>query len=307
MWEKIVQFFNPLMTRNNKICLKLQGGLGNQMFQYAAAKNISLLTNTPLVLDISSFSDDPLSRKYRLSIFKIGEKIEKKPGIENDFKYRYNDDTSINFDAKFFNTRKNTYLSGYFQNEQYFSRISETIKNIFSFSSEVHKDFKKLHSLILNSESVCILFRRCDYTAIPKYKSFHETCNADYYYTAIKKILQCIPHPIFFCFSDDPQWVEDNINIRHPMHIIDWKNLSPEDADYTQLYLISCCKHHILANSSFAWWGAWLSPHTKQQIYVPSLWYRQPEYQHINPSLKTWNKIDVDLYGHDNYSTLGNL
>ena len=273
------------------IIVKLQGGLGNQMFQYAAAK--SLVTgNASVLLDYSFLSAHTESkvgftaRSFELGIFRhlkaktaskwhldyskgtfLYNKILRNllghtPVIIQQRGMEYIDISPYKFSG--------CYLDGYFQSEKHFVAIQDKIKNDFTFP-ELDKFNDQLKHRILSLENaVSLHIRRGDYLKSKQAENTHGIVPIAYYQMAIKDLRMKYPLAELFVFSDDISWAKTNLlGSGLKLNFIDgncgrdsWKDMA----------LMSCCKHHIIANSSFSWWGAWLSE-SNGQTYAPYKWF----------------------------------
>jgi hypothetical protein len=271
------------------IVAKIYGGLGNQMFQYAFSKSLAIQNKTDLYLDLSWYSLDKSSthRKFQLDVFNTEFKIanskiisDSKPlllsllnailvrlklgrlqtsnyFVEDKFCYNSSVDKIGNV----------CYVNGYWQSHKYFHEIKEVIQSDFKlkkiFLNELNASYLEN---IINNNSVGIHIRRSDYT-LNNNKSIHGTLSIDYYMEAIRIMESKLNSPIFFIFSDDIGWARNK-----------FKNLSnckfvSSSHDYLDLFLISQCKHNIIANSSFSWWGAWLNSNPEKIIIAPKKWF----------------------------------
>ncbi len=259
------------------IIIKLLGGLGNQMFQYAAGRRLSYIHNTPLQLDTSELNRLK-TRRYELNCFNIeGEVIKRQNNglvgriikglikkeniyVEKDFR----------FDRNVLTLPDNVTLVGYWQSEKYFSEIEGIIRHEFTFnhgpSSKIFAIVKKIKS----SESVGIHFRRTDYVNNKKFFHYHGVCSLDYYRQALSLIKSRLKSPEFYIFSDDLNWVNRNFKIEYPKFFVD---LNLNGKDYEDLRIMSHCKHNIIANSTFGWWGAWLNKNKNKIIISPRKWF----------------------------------
>jgi len=141
---------------------------------------------------------------------------------------------------------------------------------------------------ILGKESISVHFRRGDYVTDPQTNKIHGTCSFDYYHQAIDDICKYTSNPHFFIFSNDPQWVKDNFSLPYPMQII---TLNGPEKPHFDLYLMSLCKHHIIANSTFSWWGAWLSTNKDKRVYTPKRWYNVDYIDQKDGFPDSWIKI----------------
>lgn len=280
------------------IVTRISGGLGNQFFQYALGKNISLKNNDELKLDIGFFDlGIEKDRSFKLLNFNISANISnendlKKIGIPDMVEQNLyskimrkvhvtlqNLKTVENrtivteknsmFDSKILKIENSCYLSGIWQSEKYFKDIEDTIRKEFTLKNETTEYFKTWASKIENCESVCLHVRRGDYVKSQKTNAFHGTCSLEYYNEAINLILKKIKEPTFFVFSDDIDWVKDNLKIDYPKFFVSDKRLP----DYEELVLMSKCKHNIIANSTFSWWGAWLNNNKDKIVIAPKKWF----------------------------------
>jgi len=248
------------------IIVKLKGGLGNQMFQYAHGRNLSYRGKTVLKLDKSFFKNTiwqriigVTSRKYELGEFNINAKL-------TDKKYK-------------------NILEGYWQNEKYFKDIRKTICEDFTLKKE-SSNFKKSAKIISQTHSVSVHFRRGDYAEKRKTQKYHGLLDTNYYQRALDIINEKVKNPHFFVFSDNPSWVKKNLSINKPLTVISGfhKLTNPEE-----LILMSLCKHNVIANSSFSWWGAWLNKNSKKIVIAPKRWFRAKIDSEIVP--QSWIRL----------------
>jgi hypothetical protein len=287
------------------IIVKLSGGLGNQMFQYAAAKALSTKDSIELKLDISHFDkiiSNQTIRHYRLNVFpNIQEKIADKKEINNlvphftfDFfnkvyrninKKVFNFNTSYKTESNLFhseitlNIRKKAYLDGYWQSEKYFTEVSDLIRECFSLDYlSNHPPLQSVIQLIQSQLAVSIHVRRGDYITNPSTNSYHGILEMDYYERAITTIVASNSTDIvFYIFSDDIEWCKKNLKIPFKHVYIS------TGEDYHDLYLMSSCRHNIIANSSFSWWAAWLNRHNDKIIIAPKKWFSDQPAKDIVP------------------------
>ena len=264
------------------------------MFQYALGKHLSEKNNCELKIDIQGFKKYKL-HNYALSAYNITENIatnEEVNGFIGIQRYRIikfifkrflkTKSASENhilqkhfyFDPEILNLTDNKYLEGTWQSERYFNDIERIIKNDFTVKTpQIGKDLK-LGQIIKSTNSVSIHVRRGDYISNPKTNKFHGTCTLDYYHKAINLITQKIDNLHFFLFSDDCEWVKQHLKIDFPLVIVDHNN---PDKNYEDLRLMSQCKHHIIANSTFSWWGAWLSENPDKIVIAPQKWFAKED------------------------------
>lgn len=282
------------------IIVKLRGGLGNQMFQYTIGRNLALKNNTKLKLDVTELEQDKL-RDYELGIFNISGSIASRLGMMFIRKcsrgiisrilephYLYIQEKDRYFDASILEKKGNIYLDGYWQSENYFKDIRNIIIKDFMIRCEPDKKNKSMLEKIENSNSVCIHVRRGDYISNKKISDIHGTCSLEYYHNAVKIIEKKVSNPTFFIFSDEPQWVKANLKIKYPTIYVD---INKPEKGYEDLRLMSNCKHFIIANSSFSWWGAWLSNNPDKIICAPKRWFVSMCEGDIVP--KYWIRVEV--------------
>jgi hypothetical protein len=259
----------------------LNFGLGNQMFQYATAKAIAKRRQDDLVLEISSFGQgrngSPV-RKYSLACFNVNakactwEELRKNRYIPHVlFTLR---ETSIGFHKEALVELPSNYdpivLVGSWQSESYFKEVEQELRDEFSFKgrSEWNSPFA---SQIKNSCAVCLHVRRGDYisSSLGSHLGF---VGLDYYQRAVAKVLELVKEPHFFIFSDDIEWCKSTLEI-------DWRHTfichsrPPDQCDIEDMYLMTLCRHFIIANSTFSWWGAWLGSYCNKIVIAPQRWF----------------------------------
>lgn len=287
------------------IISQLTGGLGNQMFQYAAARALSHKLDMPLKLDISLFKQKSI-RAYELHNFKINEtfatesdlsfnsgiqakfnRIRLKLGFNKfgDF-FFYKEKEPFVFDERFFDRKEKIYLEGYFQNEKYFLGIKDILKKEFSLNNDELEGEDNVLNEILKHNSVSVHVRRGDYVSDKNANSVHGICSLDYYKNAIQAINKTIHNPVFFIFSDEIEWAKQNLQIDNATYVQgnDYKS-------HIDLFLMSRCKHNIIANSSFSWWAAWLNNNVNKQIIAPRRWLKTTQYRDSEILIAEWTKI----------------
>ena len=290
------------------IIVKLTGGLGNQMFQYAAGRRLAYQHKTDLLLDISGFASYPL-RKYELDIFNIHatiasldllnsiEFLKDKPFQKKIKKFfrkniiRLVKEQTIDFDDNILTLPNDVYLDGYWQSEKYFQDIKNIIKNDFLFVTKPSEKNQVITKKIAACNSVSIHVRRGDYILNPETKQIHHVCDEKYYKTAISMIFDIINEPEFFLFSDDLEWAKKNIQVDAPIMFIS-HNLGKQS--FEDMRLMSYCKNHIIANSSFSWWGAWLAENDEQCVIAPDRWFNTRICNYCDRIPKHWNVVNYD-------------
>lgn len=271
------------------VTVLLSGGLGNQMFQYAAAKALATRLNTSLVLDLYSFSKKTQAtvRSYELNIFNIenspvhstlkGMLVTKaRPFIQKHRSLFQNfgiltDTYAIQYQSIFESMTGNITMSGYFQNERYFKDITNTLRSNFTFRNTLTERNLDISKKITSCQSVAIHIRRGDYLNANSQSNFI-TLDKEYYKKAIQIITNNIENPEFFIFSEDFEWIKENLSFGdYPVTFIDWNK--GKDS-YIDMQLMSLCNHNIIANSSFSWWAAWLNNNRDKIVIAPDCWFQ---------------------------------
>lgn len=291
------------------IIVRLQGGLGNQMFQYAFGRALSMRSGMELYLDTSPLNPKK-NRGYQLDAFILSVKsadsgkiqslitphfaIRKKlwKALKIPFKYADTHVLEKNFpyDEEIASRRDPAYFDGYWQTEKYFSDCKEFIRRDFTFRDEEALRRHAQYEEVLNSNSVSIHIRRGDYVKNPKYRKRLYVCKLEYYKNAMKYLNERFENLTFYIASDDHKWVKSNFELSKHIKLIESKN-ALED-----LYIMSKCKHNIISNSSFSWWAAWLNPNKDKQVLSPNIWFNpcaQIDFRDIVP--ESWIKIETGL------------
>jgi len=277
------------------IIVKIHYGLGNQLFQYALARSLSIQQGKEFKLDISYFGGEPDKdhpRIYQLCHFNINENIAGpkeidsfiKPGFLKRrwreiihiglpyYKKKVVYENGLSFDNDIFHVEDNSYLFGYWQDERYFSAIQDQLRKDLSFKTAPSSLNKEFLQQIEETTSVCIHIRRGDYLTDQSTVTTIGICDLPYYYNAIEIVRSKINNPVFYIFSDEMEWVKREFKIDQPCIYVDHNS---QEMAYEDLRLMSACKNHIIANSSFSWWGAWLSNNKDQLVIAPKVWRKQ--------------------------------
>ncbi len=284
------------------IIVRTNGGLGNQMFQYAMGLAISERNKSDLLLDTSdlkSTKKEETRREFLLLNFNVSIRIAtgedfsriKIPSTENSdllskimrkifritesFKpldqRKFIVEPYFEFCPEILNIEDNCYLSGVWQSAKYFKSIESMVRESFTLKNSPSMKTKDWVEKVSVCNSVSIHIRRGDYVHSQKTNRLHGVCSLDYYNQAVDFICNKVDNPIFFIFSDDIDWVKKNLKINSPLFYISDKNIP----DYEELIIMSNCKNNITANSSFSWWGAWLNRNASKIIIVPKQWFNE--------------------------------
>ena len=280
------------------IRIKLTGGLGNQMFQFATGFAIAKKNNVRLSLDLSYINQRQLFNGFELEkVFDIYSKVS---FLNNALSFK-----SVNFkeilnkiDITFYNFKephfhytsnildipKHSFLDGYWQSELYFKNYSKEIKKIFNFSDQLNEQNYLIANDINKNDSVSIHIRRGDF--LLKRNNNHKIDLKNYYLKAIDKSSKCFKNPKYFIFTDDSLWVTENFILDYSYIVVD---VNRGAKSFLDMYLMSLCKSNIIANSSFSWWSAWLNNNKDKIIYAPKDWFNDKSIctDHLIPN--SWN------------------
>jgi len=285
------------------IITRISGGLGNQMFQYAIAKSMAKRNKDTFKLDISFYPKQTL-RKYELNYFNIDEniatkkectqlrgregfiyKIKRKIGMVVARPKSYIFETNITkFDEEIWKKKGDIYLDGFWQNEKYFKNIREEILNDFTLKDSISTEANRYLKHIKNTNSISLHVRRGDYVKDNHTNNVHGVCDIVYYKKAIQYMQSKIQNPFFYIFSDDIAWCKENFNFLKNKTFIDDTKTAFDD-----LELMKNCRHSIIANSTFSWWGAWLNENEDKVVVGPKIWFANNN--NINITCKGWIKI----------------
>jgi len=292
------------------IITRLNGGMGNQMFQYAVGRALSIKNNAPLYLDLTFLLDrTPIPnftyRNFDLDVFNI--KYNVASGKEIPFIYRKyslgifmryidyirrklvstlgKEKSRYHFDPAILALGPDTYLEGWWQSYKYFEEIEDVIHEDFILKNPLQLNIKNLMEVIKKENSLCIHVRRGDYVGNP----FHEIVGKEYYNKGIEKLKTLTKIDKIYVFSDDIKWCEENMNFELPTMFVG-DEYSGKKAE-GHLALMSACHHFIIPNSSFSWWGAWLSNYKNKIVIAPKIWIREQSINTDDLIPKEWIRI----------------
>jgi len=291
----------------------MAGGLGNQMFRYALALSLRHKGNKvslflPLqkesktyghqgfelsklfkievcegafsrlytwFVEIAGLTQKVFPKKYRVYIYKfIGIHIHSEPEF---FKY-----SRCVFEEK----HRNELLIGTWQSEKYFEDIRETVAKAFEFDEKLLSlKTKELSKLIGSKESVFIHIRRGDYLSAQYIEEFTGVCTTEYYSLALKYITDKVENPLYYIFTDDKEWVKAHFAVGDAVFV----DFNQGVNSWQDMYLMSQCKHGIIANSTFSWWGAWLNTNPRKVVIAPKRWIKSIEQDDFVPG--SWIRL----------------
>jgi len=309
------------------IIVNLTGGLGNQMFQYATGRSLSISLNTTLKLDVSKLKEQP-DRRFDLNYFKIQADIATKREVElfkgetngllkrtiyrlvklfphvfhhyvslfrlsvrvdqikgNCFEFN---EQQFHFDERFLWLKGDVYLNGYWQSERYFKNIERVIEEEFKLKNIYENYNQNMFRMINSSESVGVHIRRGDYISSPEVSMIHGVLPNSYYMLGMAILSKKISNPFFFIFSDDTKWVKQHMKIPFRHQIVEQND---SYSCHEDLYLMSRCRHNIIANSSFSWWAGWLNRNPDKIIIAPQKWFKTEDRDTRDLVPASWIKV----------------
>ena len=291
------------------IIVRLKGGMGNQMFQYAFAKGMAARLNTDFKIDCSLLLDrsrgkDHIYRNYDLSIFNVKEdftisssllrtiyklksakirkiitaKVAKGFQIEKE-KHFHTDQELIE------NPVNNSLYDGWWQSARYFDNVKDIIRSEFTFKHKLLPESQELYQRINNTNSICLNVRRTDFLTNPTLNA----TNLDYFLKAATRMSELVHSPHFYIFSDDTKWCEENILLDFPVEVVKHTHKGIKFGNYLQLMI--ACKHFIIPNSSYAWWAVWLNEYNNKYVIAPKNWFNEGDYDTKDLLPENWIRL----------------
>lgn len=276
-----------------RVIARIEGGLGNQLFQYATARTLADRLDCELTLDLRGLEENG-DRPFQLDHYRIraavasSEELAELPEWRASRWRRMRSSFSqwvpllssypvfwprgFAFDRRFECISRPAYLVGYWQTEKYFvwnrSRLLQDIQLVTPLPPHT-----PLLDEIRAANSVALHIRRGDYVSNPAAAKFHGLCDLTYYHAAINLLKNRFKDIQIVVFSDEPAWACDNLHLELPTIFVD---ANPPDSGHLDLELMRHCRHHVVANSSFSWWGAWLCERAGQMVCAPRRWFADP-------------------------------
>ena len=271
--------------------LILSGGLGNQMFEYAFFLSCKA-RGMKVRLNRSLYEYNRMHNGYLLdTVFGVPDKevmdVNRMTVLATRILRRYHPcclvyaEQALTFCDDAYTTKRPFY-DGVFISELYFKEIEDRIRQAFVFRS-IDPDNINLGKKMLSEDSVSLHIRRGDYLSSPEYG----VCDEAYYQKAIDCIKKRIRHPMFYVFSDDSAWGESFMQ----KMAVDYKVVRHNTGvdSYKDMYLMTRCRHNIIANSTFSWWGAWLNDNEQKIVVAPKRWIKS---KNVQPNAVGWYEID---------------
>lgn len=295
----------------NAVIIRLQGGLGNQLFQYAFGVYLSKLYKSSVYLDKFLLENHHLNdtpRQYELGAYALSSNLltesERKkfkilnPSLMTRFlairnikllNVSYINEDEYEEGRRSFYSDSILVVQGFWQNVNYVEQVRNDMRDLFYSYQTSNQNLKEIISKFKNSSSVAIHVRRGDYVSNAGAAKFHALCDMSYYKRAIEKIKTVVTAPIFYIFTDDASWVDgqfQGLNINY--EIISSSYLFNH---HDELFAMAHCKHNIIANSSFSWWGAWANKNLDKFVIAPKIWHKSSDSPPLNLLPKEWELI----------------
>lgn len=283
------------------IIVNLKGGLGNQMFQYALGRKLSLKNKDKLKLDTYGLERanevGDIYRPFALDAYNIQKNIARTDEVRNLkypfglvlkglrwFRFKILHQTHTGFEPGILNETGSIYIDGYWQSPKYFDDIRDILLKDYTLVTPVSNAVTTYTEMLSIENSVSVHIRRGDYVTNPRVLKEFGICSEEYYQKAISYIQANVVNPSFFVFSDDIQWVKENLELpNNTVYVSDDRLTATEE-----LILMSTCAHNIIANSSFGWWGAWLNQNTEKIVVAPTPWFNKNNHLYKDLIPESW-------------------
>lgn len=286
------------------IVSRIYGGLGNQMFQYAAARQLAARLDTDLLLDVTQFqayklhgyaiyryplksqemSQDIGSRKP----LRFGGRLLKRLLRSGGPPLKLVREKGLAWQPQLQEATDNSYLAGYWQSERYFADIRPQLLQEFEMTEPAQGRDAEIIDEMRSTTSVTVHVRRGDYVSNAATNQVHGTCDSEYYQRSVTLLANMYGPLNLFVFSDDPAWCRGNLQLGHPTVFVDHNDAQRNCED---LRVMSHARHFIVANSSFSWWAAWLSTSEDKTVCAPARWFRTSKNDESDIVPKSWHRI----------------
>ncbi len=290
------------------VIVRLTGGLGNQMFQYAAGRALADRLGAELLLDTRAF-EHALAfhaytrRGYALAPFKLRARVATPADLRNwpawvveigmrlrlvrPLFRRWHFESAITYDPSIRTLHAPVCLVGYWQSERYFIGIADGIRADFTLREPLADANARLLELARSASSVGLHVRRGDFVNLNAAAQMHGVCSVEYYRRAISIVRSRCPECHFLVFSDDPEWARAELPLESSAVFVAGNGERPEQ----DLALMRACKHHVMANSSFSWWAGWLGYSPEQIVIAPAPWYASPKLDARDLAVSRWQYL----------------
>ncbi|OIQ45324.1 MAG: alpha-1,2-fucosyltransferase [Roseobacter sp. MedPE-SW] len=279
------------------ITTRLHGRLGNQMFQYAAARALAHRLGCGVALDgrgaelrgegvLTRVFDLPLSAAPKLPPLKQHAPLRYGLWRGLGLAPRFRRERGLGYNTAFETWEDGCYLHGYWQSERYFAEIADLIRADFTFPDFSNRQNAEMAARIMEDNAISLHVRRGDYVAL----SAHVLCDQAYYEAALTRLLEGLPQdaPTVYVFSDDPDWAKANLPLPCKKVVVDFNG---PDTDFEDMRLMTLCRHNIIGNSSFSWWAAWLNSNPQKRVAGPAKWFGNPKLSNPDILPPQWLKV----------------
>lgn len=294
------------------IIVQLMGGLGNQMFQYAAGRALAARHNTQLVFDSSWIDGEPgvgESRRYELGCFALNaplvhvQDVARLPSRSHGraqlrgllprgrkpLVHELKEPRKQTHEPAILTAPDDTYLRGYWQRELYFESAEALIRAEFHFRDPLDERSQAFAAAIRGAPSAASLHvRRGDYVSAERVRERLGPLDPGYYRRAVDIVADRVGSVQLFVCSDDPDWCRTTLRLEHETTVVEGN----AENGWRDMQLMSLCDHHVVANSSFSWWGAWLNPAPDKVVIAPRPWFRDPRWSDEQRTPPGWIRID---------------
>jgi hypothetical protein len=300
-------FYQGTGEGSNMITVLLNGGLGNQLFQYATGRALAERHGVGLCLDLSRLEhtisgDTP--RSFELAPFGINASVVRDTGRKQAGRYRsimhrlllkagipssgsiVLKEQTFRYDPLVLRFPPDCVLDGFWQSERYFTQIASLLRQELRLTEPSTALVDAIAQL--SDSTVALHVRRGDYITNPVTAGYHGVCSLEYYRSAVSLVRQQYPDAAIMVFSDDPVWCQEHLDLGQPFILADSFGLS---SAAEELQLLSGCAHQVIANSSFSWWGAWLNPSAHKLVIAPSRWFADPAISTSDLFPESWVRL----------------
>lgn len=276
---------------NGMIVTRIHGGLGNQLFEYAAGYALARRLGVPHKVDLGTFAHER-ERDFGLSSLQIPFEVASAgeiaalapqwgPWWKNKFilwshrltpftQRRWVKEETFDYDSRLHDVRPPAYLDGWWQSEKYFADVAGDIRALFGPKRAPTPRAEEWANVLRGQATVALHVRRGDYVANDDASQFHGTCSTGYYEEAIARMRDRVPEATFCVFSDDPDWARANLKFPPKTEFLSAKGPLSVAEDF---FLLCNCRHFVIANSTFSWWPAWIADSPGQQVIAPRRWF----------------------------------
>lgn len=274
------------------VITELLGGLGNQMFQYAMGRTLSLFQGSALLMDTRALEapGPQTPRRYGLDVFDVRAE-RAAPEQLHSFHGRRVSEPGPRYQDGVTRLEGNVYLHGYWQCERYFRALRPTLKRDFNLKQAPLPRNQDVARAIKRGNSVAVHIRRGDYVSRPQAAAHHGSCSLDYYRSALEQLKQRHGKLRVYAFSDDPDWVREHFTPSVCAHMGLTIVSGNQHAPHEDLWLMQQCRHFVIANSSFSWWAAWLGQTRLSTVMAPQRWVVTPGFDTADVVPQNWVRV----------------